>query len=102
MTDSEAAQARATDLLEAVRVLAFERDCAVLAMHQNDFHAAVLGSNARVEKTAAPTPRSLRYEYFTVFTGRGPVDVILDPDVPPGVIRAASFAGELPLALETT
>lgn len=91
----EAAQALATDLLEAVRVFAFERDCAVMAMHPIDFHAATLGSGARVETTAAPTPRSLVYEYITVFTGRGPVDVIADPDVPRGQLREAAFAAVL-------
>ncbi len=82
--------------VNSIVALAFAEDITVVMMYPVDFRAVAQALFAKVESSTGPTPRSMRYEYFTLYTARGCIDVISDPDMTPGQLHPAPFAGELP------
>lgn len=95
-SNREQREREASDFLERVGVFARGLSASVVAAHPIDFHAVVAALNIRVQHGEAPTPHSLRYQFFTVHTHRGCVDVVSDPDAPRGMLRRAPFSGVLP------
>lgn len=107
MTDAELSEAliadearwqrarEAADSVNAISDFARARNVSVVAMYPVDFADVVRKADIKVEHGNAPTPRSLRYQFFVIYTADGCVDVISDPDAPSGQLHEVPFAGRL-------